>query len=105
MVLSASGSYQAHTLSVPAPWALTMGRSLFLTTRHRPRIAFFLQFFPPMLGGFVFAALMTSRRRRRPEVSTRLPLDFLAGLEPLLLSSTHRTSSAGCASNLRILHF
>jgi hypothetical protein len=104
-VLSASGSDQAHTLSGPAPWALTMGRPLFLTTRHRPLIAFFLHFFPPMLGGFEFSALMTLRRGRRPEVSTRLPLDFLAGLEPLLLSSTHRMSSAGCMSNLRILHF
>ena len=89
-MLSASGSYWAHTLGVPAPGAPTLGRPLFLTTRARPLIAFFLQFFPPMLGGLVFSALKTSRRRRRPEVPTRPPLDFLAGLEPLVLSSTHR---------------
>ena len=104
MVLSGSGSYQAHTISVLNPWARTLGRPLFLTAQHLPLIAFFLQFFPPMLEGFVFLALKTPRRRRRPEVSTRPPLDFLAGLEPLLLFSTHRTSSAGCMSNFRILH-
>ncbi len=70
MLLGASGSYQAHTLSVPAAWALTMSRPSFLTTRRRPLIDFFLQFVPPMLGGFVFADLMTLSRRPRPEVST-----------------------------------
>jgi hypothetical protein len=33
MVLSGSGSYQAHTISVPAPWALTLGRPYSLPLR------------------------------------------------------------------------
>ena len=71
--------------------------------RHQELIAFFLQFSPLMLREFVFAALVALRRRRRPDVSTRPPLNFLTGLKPLLFSSTHRTSSARRVSDLRIV--
>jgi len=52
-----------------------------------------------MFGGFVFEAVLTPGRRRRPDVSTRPPLNFLAGSELPMLSWTHQASSANRMAN------